>query len=359
MRAVKKLLVVTFGMLPLLCKAVVTVDFNYYPSPSSYNISGPADSTSYGTTIASAGLQYPDLCRSNAVTYNLARVDYVPVGRFVGTYQATSAHPVLDLYDSGYEGFALMPTYRSYSFNQNSMGTSATGKAIPRNPQTAWTGSIKDANRKNGAFQTGAIFYIYKGPGRPVGVGTIPRQTVYQYLCYDENNVLQEIDNINYNGATITGSVTGCTPDSPTATIDMNAIPISQIENSAETTLIGTKSYTFGLKCDPNVAIYYSIVDLTDSTNMTTTAILTKDSTATGVGFAVSSSSGTLLKFGPDGSSKGIPNQTKYFLKSTAGATTSNIPIILPLNFSYVRKQGEVLKTGSAKALIGITYSYQ
>ncbi|MEY1239949.1 fimbrial protein, partial [Providencia manganoxydans] len=143
-----------------------------------------------------------------------------------------------------------------------------------------------------------------------------------------------------------------------TVSVEMEQLPASAIENAASSENIGLKQQSFSLQCDPNVNVYASIVDLSDIGNKTSVSKLTADSSASGIGFAVIGPSGQRLQFGPDGSAANVPDQNKYFIERS-GTMQKNNPINFNLGFSYVRKPEEEFKTGTAKGVIGLTYSYQ
>ncbi|MEX5986826.1 hypothetical protein ACON3F_17375 [Providencia hangzhouensis] len=138
----------------------------------------------------------------------------------------------------------------------------------------------------------------------------------------------------------------------------MEKIPASIIEKADASENISLKRQSFSLQCDPNINVYVSIVDLSDTTNKTTVSTLTADSSASGVGYAVIGLSGQRLQFGPDGSAPNIPGQQKYYIQRS-GTAEKNNPISFSLGFGYVRKPEEEFKTGTANAMIGLTYSYQ
>lgn len=348
------LFITFFQINPALSALEFTINAN--SSGSSKNISGPADKTNYGTVIFASGSQSYPICNNNSVNYTLRNIVYEPIATWTGrTYQASSAHRVIPLFESGVPGFSLTPMG-----GNSGDGFPANYSPFPTTQNTVWTGTMLNANRIANGHRVTTGVYVYKDEQRMTGNIVLPEQILYRYLCKDDNGTTQEIYNFLFRSVTINGAVTGCTPAENTMILEMNKIAQSAIENADASTLIGTKQRTFSLLCDPNINVSVSFVDLTDQTNYTTTAKLTSDSTATGVGFSVSGGSGQLLRFGADGSAAGTPNQQKYFIQ-TAGASYGdrNNPVSMQLGFSYVRKPEEELKAGSAKAIIGITYSYQ
>lgn len=258
------------------------------------------------------------------------------------------------LIDSGVAGLKLAPYLNSTLFNAD------IGNTYIRAPTTSkvvYNGYIDDSYRKGAfGFRVTTGVRVFRGAEGIESGMVIPRQPMYMYTCYDTAGVARETTTILVDNIPLNINVLSCTPDTKSFTINMDGVPLSNIENASSTTSINTKRQTFSLKCDTNISVYYSIVDLIDLSNNSTTSTLTADSTATGVGFAITTTDGTLLNYGVDGSAAGI-QEKKYPL----GKTGQSYPYILShqLGFSYVRKTGEPIKTGTAKSLIGITYSYQ
>ena len=323
-------------------------------------ISGPADSANnpFGRIIGGSGMRQFVICSNRNISYDLAKIEYSPVAVFATNFRRPSAPTKpLYLYETGVKGFNYSPLIRGDSFNSGLTGNGYDNPAPPV-PMVVWTGNMANSYRLSPGFVVWTNLYLYRGMERIENVTLIPRQPLMRFTCYDKNNVAQETTTIVADDINFYINVSGCTPDAKAIAVDMGGIPVANIENAASSTLISTKQQTFSLKCDPNIRVFYSVVDLNDPTNNTTTSTLTADSTAAGVGYAITSPTGTRLQFGPDGSSAGIPGQTKYYL-GTAGTGSANNPFSYQLGFSYVRKPEESLQTGSAKSLIGITYSYQ
>ncbi|WP_447886817.1 fimbrial protein [Serratia fonticola] len=323
-------------------------------------ISGPADSPDnmFGKIIANSGSRQHVICNNPNISYNLGKIEYTLLANWTGeSFQSSPAHSKVYLYESGVEGLSLAPTIRGDSFNSGMTGVGVFNPAPPE-PMVVWTGNMSDSNRKSPGFWAFTQIYVYKGAKRLQNATIIPRQPLFRFTCYDTNNVAQETSTFVVSDIYIYVDVASCTPDAKATTVNMDGIPVVNIENATSSTLIGTKQQTFSLKCDPNIKVSYSVVDLNDRTNNTNTSTLTSDSTAAGVGYAITSPSGARLQFGPDGSAVGIPGQIKYFL-GNSGTAAANNPMSFQLGFSYVRKPEETIKTGTAKSLIGITYSYQ
>lgn len=322
-------------------------------------LSGPADSpnNSYGKVIAMSGQRGPhNLCKNSDITYDLAKVEYTPLAVWTGNTLSNGARPVY-LYESNIGGLSLGPLIRGDTFTSGITGNGVTNSAPPE-PMVVWTGNMSNSARFGWGLRIYTNLYVYKGANRIDSTTIIPRQPLFRFTCFDTNNVVQETNTFYSSDIYVNINMSGCVPDSKSTTIDMAAIPVANILNAASSTLLNTKLQTFSLKCDPNIQLSYSVVDLNDPTNNSMTSTLTAESTAAGVGYAITSPAGTRLQFGPDGSATAIPNQTKYFL-GTVGNSATNNPFSYQLGFSYVRNPDEAIKTGSAKSLIGITYSYQ
>lgn len=323
-------------------------------------LSGPADSpnNAFGKTIGGSGQRRQVICSNSNITYDLAKIEYSPVAVFT-THVDRAGSPTkpLYLYETGVKGFNYAPLIRGDSFTSGITGNGVSNPAPPQ-PMVVWTGNMANSYRVSPGFWVYTNLSLYRGVDRAENVTLIPRQPLLRFTCYDKNNVAQETTTIVVSVIHLYLNMSTCTPDAKAIAVDMGGIPVANIENAASSTLIGTKKQTFSLKCDPNIQLYYSVVDLNDPTNNTTTSTLTADSTAAGVGYAITSPAGTRLQFGPDGSAAGIPGQTKYFL-GTAGTDRVNNPFSYQLGFSYVINPSEPLKVGSVKSLIGITYSYQ
>lgn len=328
----------------------VTYNTNYL---GTINISGPADRTTYGSVIANSGSRAGiKICNNSDIEYTLSRIDYEPIAPWTGqTYQATSAHPVINLFETGVSGFSFAPL-GGFSYTTDSF------RPLPATTTTVWQGSVNNSSRISSPKAVTVGVYIYKGPDRIVGSIALPSKIMYRYVCFDETGKAQEATNIQYNTITVNATVTSCEPTTKVMTLDMDKIPASSIENSDASVNIGMKKQTFSLQCDPNIDVLVSFVDLTDTTNKTNVANLTPDSTASGVGFVVTGGSDQRFLFGPDGSAAGIPGQKKYYVQRS-GTADKNNPMSFTIGFSYVRKPEETFKTGSAKAMIGLTYSYQ
>lgn len=350
--------------LTLLCQipsAWSLPDTVIFVNASTLELSGPADSSiySFGRLLATYDpnpYTASTLCNNRTITYDLGKIEYSPTMAFSGYYTSSPWNSAL--FESNTSGLYLTAgiwTRGSITFPSNINNTT-----IPIETKIFWTGNISNANRIAGVFKYATGAQVYRGTGRIENMSVIPSQALYRFTCFDVNNVAQETVTIMLSNILVTLNLTTCAPDANTNIINMDAIPVSTIENTDTSTLIATKIQKFSLKCDPNINVQYSIVDLNDPTNTGSISTLTDDSTASGVGYGVTSLDGTRLSFGPDGSAVGIPYQRKYTIgRSGTIEGNKNNPLSFQLGFSYVRNPEELIETGSAKSLIGITYSYQ
>lgn len=343
-----------FCILSFYCTQVFAIpESNKYTNfISDISLSGPADAIAFGQVIGNSGSTRTDMCSDIDLNYTLARIDYEPILPF----KEVLSRPAFSdsyLYEVNVPGLSVSPRggySPSGGYNTDS---------LPPQKMVAWQGSLSNADRigRNALMMTLQL-YIYKDTSRLTsGTTVLPSQKMYRYVCYDNEGKAQEIVNILSRPVKIISTVTGCTPINKAVTVNMDKIPVGNIKNADPVTLIGTKKATFSLQCDPGIFVYASFVDLTDPTNRTDVANLTSDSTASGVGYVITGSSGKRLLFGPDGSASGISGKANYLIQ-TAGSAPNNNPVSTTLGFSYVRKSEEELKTGTAKAMIGITYSY-
>lgn len=326
--------------------AIPEIDY-YTNNISPIKITGPADRLPAASVITFSGFRSGlTICNNSDIEYTLSRIDYEPLAPVSGQPNDSP----LTLFETGVPEFTFTPTGSLMSITSNG--------PLPTTIATVWRGNLSNSSRISSPITISASVYINKTADRFVGIATLPTTKMYRYVCYDQNGKAQEAVNILYREITINADVTTCEPTSKVITLDMDKILASVIENASAVTNIATKRQTFSLLCDPNIDVFVSFVDLTDTTNKTNVANLTPDSTASGVGFVVTGGSGQRFLFGPDGSADNVPGQTKYFVQRS-GTADKNNPMSFTIGFSYVRKPEETFKTGSAKAMIGLTYSYQ
>ncbi|WP_392562434.1 hypothetical protein RHO12_02845 [Orbus sturtevantii] len=341
------------------------------------NYTGGADAQQYRSIVLSSSQFSLYLCNSDKVEYNLAKIDMIPQIPYSNmTFQSGPSSYNNYLFESTITSYKIVPWYSSTKFNGANMGP--TNDLVPRSiykqETTAWDGRgspIMNDDRKmrNNIAATGGVrvnhgFYIYKGTERvPEGKYTlapINGNKLMDYNCIDDKGNIQETISIIMKPITSIQTVTSCVPDKKIDKINMDPVALATLEaaNSSGGT-VGTKSYSFGLKCDPNVAVNFSLVDLLDTSNVSYISKLSNDSTAKGVGYTVSYGS-RALRFGPDISSafpSGDTTVDRILIKRTE-VSGANIPVSYSLNFSYA-PTGETLSQGTANSTIGITYSYQ
>lgn len=343
------------------CKAddgLVEYTLQIGPSPSSVLTleSQAADSTDYGfgKSYDVQAMEYFRVCNSKKVNYTLTRVDVLPTAPFIENIKTPA---VIGLYNTASKGWNLSALVTIYGGGiiYYLTGSEAT---------TIYKGRLDNKTRlaQDGLQFTGRE-YIMRGADRQEpdenNQVLIPSQPFYDILCIDDQETVRERVKAIMNPVQIKfDNFRTCTPDSNIAFIDLKTAPISKFADSKS--LVNTVSSNFSLTCDENIAVFYSINDQSDLSNISDTATLTSDSSAKGIGVAVvgptSPSARGRLKFGPDGSSQGIPNQTQYPLQR--GYTTKGQRVSMTLDFSYIKSGNAPVEAGTANALIGITYSY-
>lgn len=328
----------------------------YVNNRGNIDISGPADSRPFGSVISNTGSTVYNICNSTAVSYTLSSVEYEPIAIWTGKiFQSSASHAPIPLFNYDVEGLSLTPMG-----GNTDAGFPANYSPLYTENKIVWSGTKGNDLRISTPHRVTIGAYIYKDEIRLTGTTALPQKTMYRYLCKDASGTTHEAYNVIIRPINLTGTVTGCTPANKTVVLEMDKIAIGALEYVDSSALIGTKSSTFSLQCDPNINVSVSFVDLSDQTNTSDTARLTNDSTASGVGFAITGTSGRRLQFGPDGSAANVPGQTKYYLQNsgTVSASQNNL-VSTQFRFSYVRNQEQTVKAGTAKAIIGITYSYQ
>lgn len=321
---------------------------------SAINITSPADAASFGTLLSSSGTTaYYATCASNTTTYDLGRIDYETPLTYTGRLYNENY-----LYESTVNGIAIIPIYRTQAINTGDM-LNGTVFSIPPKPQTVWIGNLPNSERIKNNLTWSFKTFVYKDATRiEAGTYNVPQQTVFRLKCYDTAGVLQEIRSFNAGGFQVIAEVTSCTPTETSAIIQMDDIPLTTIENTEIGKPIATKSRSFSLTCQPNIDVYVSFNDLVNPSNTGKATTLTADSTATGVGYMITTSSNTGgFSLSPQGSVAGIPGATFYYY-SRSGTDKSNVMPALNLGFSYVKKDNTP-KEGTAKSIVGITYSYR
>ncbi|WP_392551473.1 hypothetical protein RHO14_08260 [Orbus wheelerorum] len=338
---------------------------------------GAADAQLYQSLVYNSGSNAHYLCNATATdfSYDLGRIEMIPRVTYSNmSFSSGVGWGMLYLFETNIPAYKIAPWYSTSNFNggENMPSTGIKQASIYYQTTTVWQGNMPDAQRKmtNNTSTTGGVrvdhgFYIYKGTDRvPAGdekLYPVPNETLLMdYNCRDTKDHIREINHIIMTPLNTNRVVTSCVPDKKTDIVKMEPISLADLE-AAKTSgsTVGTVSQGFSLKCDPNVQVWLSLVDLTDQTNVSYISKLTADSTAKGVGYSVSFSS-KKLRFGPDISAafpSGDTTVDRALIKTTS-AYGSSIPLIYSLNFSYA-PTGEEISKGTANSLIGITYSYQ
>lgn len=337
---------------------------NHVDRIDAIRLTGATDATQFLSAIFTKGTVNITICGNKSNTYDLGRINYIPIIPYLQSYTPSSAHRQQNLFDMGFMGLGLGPQYVTYFINQpGEMANSVSG--VPRtvgvDKQTLWSGSIANNNRGfSWAYQT----FIYKSAERiEPGIYQIPEKTLYIIECYDTSGNLQEHHTFKSSAFQITSTVTSCTPAQSSKIIQMNSIPIATVENLSVGSLFGTKQQNFSLNCDPNVRVLFSVSDLLDPSNIGGTVATLESGGATGVGYIVSSPNSSFpngYTFSPVGvSAANAPDVTYYNIAGggIAGSAPTNV-VDHTLNFSYIKTSEEVTE-GKANAIIGITYSYQ
>jgi hypothetical protein len=340
--------------------AVVSKSYTLYLS-NGYTATGPADAIPFAEVVQNWGIpSRAQLCSDSSLKYDVGRIDYVSLLPFTGrTFKASASHYIVYLFDIGFNGVAFSPTYLGTFMNKGTIEntTNSVQRSVPEGTQTVWEGNISNSNRGS-SFNWGYGAYLYKDAIRlPSGVFNVPAQPMYQFNCYDTSGTLQETIIFNMSPFNISSSTTSCTPNQTSAIIQMTEIPLSKIEEATLGTLIETQSRGFSITCPKGINVFVSVTDLVDPSNYGSIVTkLTADSTAKGVGYIVSSPGApTGWALSPPGSTPGIPGLTQYYLgESTVDGTNLN----LNMRFSYTKTENQVSE-GTAKSIVGITYSYQ
>ncbi|WP_392563997.1 hypothetical protein RHO13_12555 [Orbus wheelerorum] len=343
---------------------------------STLYFSGGADAQYYRSTIYNSGTNPIQLCNSPKIDYNLAEIKMVPkIAYSNSTFDKGDGFKTLYLFESSIPAYKIVPWYSTHNFNGQDMpSTGQEIRSIHKYPASAWKGlkTNEERKRQNNMDSTGGVrvdngFYIYKGAERaPDGrsfINPMPSPpNLMDYECYDDKGAIREVIHVTMNEMEIINQVRACVPDTEDDVVKMEPISLADLEAAKSSgSTAGSVSKGFSLKCDPNVRVWFSIVDLTKRGigNTSYIAKLTDDSTAKGVGYSVSYGS-KKLRFGPDVSAafpEGDTTVDRALIKTTS-AHGSNIPVLYSLNFSYA-PTGEEISKGTANSVIGITYSYQ
>lgn len=327
-----------------------------------------ADGTPLYSYMYGSGQTTNPICGSPDANYVLGKVELLNTAQYFG--QMASHSLTYNLFNSNWESYKFTYLYLNNWFNGDIKNTSLLGATIPAPGRyVAFSGTrINSARIDPNASKH--ILFVYKGPGRePDGVGVIRAANgnpIFQYFCYDTDGTLREIDNINVNDIIFNNKIRACVPTEGTATVTLKPVSIEALKNANELDLVSPVQRNFSLKCDENVSVWVSLVDLSTSGNITQTAGLASGSTATGIGFGVKfAKDGALMYFGDDTSSKFETNnpganwsdrvKRKFIVDS---GPIKGVSFSYGLIFGYMRTTANPT-SGTANGLIGLTYSYQ
>lgn len=338
-----------------------------------FEYTGAADAQKYQSIIMNSGQHSIYLCNSDKTTYNLKYIKMVPRGIYTGkSFKSNSATFPVYLFETNIPAYKVTPWYTSNLFNGEHMSATMVPTSIYHSETIVWDSKgrpIADANRRaqnfmdaSGGVRANNGFYMYRGAehidGGEYTLNALPTNTLMEYYCYDDTDAVREVQPVQMVPITVIHKIVSCDPVETGKTIVMPSVSIAAIEAAKNTdNLISTATRTFSLKCDPGVKVFFSVVDLVDQSNTSTTSKLTAASTATGVGYGVSFGT-RLMRFGPDVSASVDDNSIdRALIKETSG-TNGNIPVSYSLIFGY-KANGDAVSEGVANGIIGITYSYQ
>lgn len=348
MRANKIILSAFILMLTLVNQAFAVKEVDHYLNGPEFwplDLSGPLNGIRWNTVLG-FGSAPNRICAEWFTSYDLEEVILEPLVQPTGVVNG-NVGPNSPTYDTGVKGISFAP-YMGWYTSLDNMGTET---------RSIYKGWISDYDRKRGGASVNMMTSYYKDAEPFVGEAIMTKKPIVRFTCIDTNRVVQEIHTYWTRPWPVTGKVTSCVPNESAAVINMNNVGVVRFEKADPSTLIETTQADFSLVCDPNIKLNISITDLSDTTNTSDTATLTADSTAKGVGFAVTTPKGNRMRFGIDSPTPSAPGAYHY-LMLVSGREEVN-PVSMSLGFSYVRKPGEDVVPGTAKALIGLTYSYQ
>ncbi|MBV7436886.1 fimbrial protein [Aeromonas sp. sif2416] len=196
------------------------------------------------------------------------------------------------------------------------------------------------------------VLYAMPGMSLPAGSYVIPHIEDFLRLeCRDSaGQMYQEM--VGQRSVTVNVAARGCDVTSPANTyIDFGELSTRDFSAVGSTT--GTIPSMINLQCDPNVEIKVTLSDQTNASNRTDIVNLTAASTAGGLGVqVVNPGTGTPYLLGPDDAGAHGINQYPLGLSGPNGGVFN-----LPLGFRYI--QTGDMTSGTATALVGVTFSYQ
>ncbi len=190
------------------------------------------------------------------------------------------------------------------------------------------------------------------------GSHTLPSKTVATLQVADSDGLAipgaLTVD-LRILGTTINVSATGCTvTQGAKQTVTLPPAYTGEFKGGMGSILPQSASFSVGVTCDPNIALYATMSDASTPGNTSDVLSLARSSTAAGIGLKLFKfGESTPLKFGPDSSARGNTNQW-YVGKSSSAVRNFTVPF----RVNYVQTAPEV-KAGKVNAQSTITFSYQ
>ena len=300
-----------------------TSDITLSPTPMSW--SGPADSIVPGKTIgsewsATASVSEVFWC---GLVFTCSKGTLEPSSSIT----ATGITVILDganymVFETGVPGIGFILGLKDYN------GTTY----VPM--QTGITQSYPADGTNGYATALGwSAKVTFIKTGVPLKSGVYQTPTINAAILTAYNNEVKTAQVI-INPTTITVTASGCTVGTKSANVDLGTIDVHTLPSVGSTSPSG--EFNVSLTCDENVAV---------------NAVMTGDSTASGIGEQFFYNGTGPLMMGPDSSAAGTTGQ--FFIQTTSAAQT----LSLPFQAQYIRT-GDLVP-GSANALASITFSYQ
>lgn len=347
--------------------SVVTTDFTILAGGLGVNTSRPADSLSYKNFIWGSASIDAKVCGSNSANYDLGRIRYIPNLIFVETVTPLGFAP-RNLFKSNHDAYYMSYTYLSNRlFNTDLMNSYDMKVAsVGDRAGDVYNGRLVNMLRVSDYYtKIPHTQALYKAASRETAgqflFSSILGNPIITYECYDTSNVLKEITRIHAQPIPAQIVVRTCSVGQKLTSVEMPPVSLQALNSAAIGDPVGYAEKQFHLSCDQDISVYASLVDLNDTSNRSNVAKLTSlTSSATGVGFKVFFN-GKAYNFGVDNSSaftNGNNNgDVDRFLVGRSGDHDS-YDINYSLRFTYTRT-AENPTSGTAQAMIGITYSYQ
>lgn len=187
----------------------------------------------------------------------------------------------------------------------------------------------------------GRVQLIYTGP---VTSGQFQLPVILGAEYYGE--VMTTQLSLNNNNASVTAGT--CEVTTPNINVSM---PAASTENfPAAGSSYGRTPFSIGINCNSAVGLNVTLTDSSSPGNDSDILSLTPGSSARGIGYRIAHSS-SIVRYGPDSSLAGNPNQIHVGTASAAGH------ISIPFTIEYVST--DTVRAGSANAMATFTMSYQ